>query len=691
MDIVSRKAIDNFKGKIVRKDLTSLMKRGANIPTYVLEYLLGMYCATEDERALAAGIARIKKILNENYVHPEESEKIKSLIRENGEYTIIDKITAVLDERNDCYSAKFSNLNIDSFVLPNEYAVNYTKVLMGGIWCMVKLAYQYPEETSERINKSRRSRKSPWDSPFKILSLKPIQMPDLNIDEFLSKRSLFSTEEWIRLILRSAGIESKDLNEKEQFHLLERMVPLIERNYNLCELGPRGTGKSHIYKEISPHSILISGGQTSTSNLFYNMLSRQVGLVGHWDCVAFDEVAGMRFRDLNTIQIMKDFMASGSFARGKDLINADASMVFVGNINDTVENTLKISHLFEPFPEEYRNDSAFFDRIHYYLPGWEVPKIRAEYLTKEYGLITDCLAEFFREMRKKDYSHCFDQWFKLNKNITIRDEIAIRKSVSGLVKLIYPDVSFDKDDLEMILSYALEGRRRVKEQLRRMAGEEFSDVEVGYFTNDGREIIVNVPEQSSNTLIPNESLLSGHVFAVGRSMNSGSPAIYRLENKTIRGSGKMELQGVRGWGAKAVRECINAAWFFFLDNAQRVKSQSRVLDKDYLIYYGDPQNRYISAEISVAEFIGLCSALNDLPTRASLAIIGELTLSGTINEIKNIGEYARVAHNAGARFLLMPQECQVDFELLLHSEFKIVTPLYYTTPIEAARIALSLS
>jgi len=690
MDNISKKAISNFRGKIVRKDLTALMKRGANVPTYVLEYLLGMYCATDDEQVIATGIQKIQKILTENYVHPEESEKIKSLIREKGEYTIIDKVSAVLDEYNDCYSASFTNLNIGAFVLPNEYAVNYTKILMGGIWCMVRIAYQYPEGTSERTNKSKRSRKNPFDSPFKIVSLKPIQMPNLNVEDIISKRAAFTTEEWIQLILRSAGIESADMNEKEKFHFLERLVPLVERNYNLCELGPRGTGKSHIYKEISPYSILMSGGQTTTSNLFFNLQSKRVGLVGHWDCIAFDEVAGMRFRDMNTIQIMKDYMASGSFARGRDLVNADASMVFVGNINDSVENLLKVSHLFEPFPEEFHNDSAFFDRMHYYLPGWEVPKIRASFLTEEYGLITDCLAEFSREMRKRDLTHCGDQWFKLNRNITTRDEIAIRKTISGLVKLIYPDNSYTKDDLEIIITYAIEGRRRVKEQLRHMAGEEFADVDLGYTTCDGKEIIVYVPEQSDDTLIPENEMIPGHIHAIGRSLADGIPAVYRMENKAIRGNGKMELQGVVGGGARIVKESIDAAWFFFLDNAQKVYHLDRVLDKDYLVYYGDQQNRYISPEISIAEFVGLCSCAFNRSVLASMAVVGELTLSGSIKDVKNISEYVRVAINAGARQLLMPISCQMEFDAIKDSELKKINPVYYHTPVEAAKLALGL-
>ena len=350
MDALDAKIVDNFPGKIVRKDLTAYMKRGANVPTFVLEYLLGMYCSTDDEEAIQIGLEKIRNVLSENYVRPDESEKIKSRIRENGQYTVIDKVSARLDEYKDIYIAQFTNLEIEPFVLPAEYARKYTKILTGGIWCLTKIAYQYETDDFEIDDrKPSRKKRGPEDSPFRITSLKPIQMPNLDLDEIIKKRAEFTFDEWRDMILRSAGYEPEALEEKQKMHFIERMVPLIEKNYNFCELGPRGTGKSHIYKEISPYSILMSGGQTSTANLFFNLRTRHVGLVGHWDCVAFDEVAGMRFKDVNAIQILKDYMASGSFARGKDQINADASIVYIGNINDNVETLLKITHLFTPF------------------------------------------------------------------------------------------------------------------------------------------------------------------------------------------------------------------------------------------------------------------------------------------------------------------------------------------------------
>ena len=648
MDALDRKINEVFPGKVVRKDLTALLRRGANVPTFVLEYLLGMYCATDDETAIAEGVEKIRKILAENYVRPEESEKVKSLIRERGEYTVIDKVSAVLDEYKDIYVARFSNLEIEPFVLQSDYAVKYTKILMGGIWCIARIGYTYQQDSMED-EKKRRKKRGPEDSPFRILGLKPIQLPNLDAAEMIDKRKEFTTEEWIAMLLRSEGMEPDALSEKEKLHFIERMVPLAEHNYNLCELGPRGTGKSHLYKEISPYSILMSGGQTTTANLFYSMAAHRVGLVGHWDCVAFDEVAGMRFRDLDAIQIMKDYMASGSFARGRDMINADASMVFVGNINDSVQNLLKVAHLFEPFPPEFNNDSAFFDRIHYYLPGWEIPKMRSELLTEKYGLITDCLAELTRELRKKDCTHLLDAYFRLNNKFNKRDEIAVRKTMSGLIKLIFPDENVTEDEMRRLLEYAIEGRRRVKEQLKLMAGVEFADVALGYVDEYGSETVVSVPEQASNTLIPAEKLPAGHVFALGANQIDGEVAVYRLENKVIRGNGKMETQGIGG--NRAVNECVDAAWYYFMDKARSILPGTTLSDHDYLLYYADPQSKGLSTEVSVAELVGLCSAVANRPVMEATAVIGEIKLSGTMGEIKNLENIVRVAKNAGAKQL----------------------------------------
>ena len=687
MDELDRKIVDTFPGKIVRKDLTAMLKRGANVPTFVLEYLLGMYCATDDEGAIAVGIEKIRKILTENYVRPEESEKIKSMIRERGEYTVIDKVSAHLDEYNDYYVARFANLEIEPFVIQSEYAVKYSKILMGGIWCIARISYTYRDDTIAEEKKSKKKR-GPEDSPFRITNLRPIQLPNLDLNEIIAQRDKFTTEEWMDMLLRSEGMEPDALNEKEKLHLLERMVPLVEHNYNLCELGPRGTGKSHLYKEISPYSILMSGGQTTTANLFYSMSARRVGLVGHWDCVAFDEVAGMHFRDQDAVQIMKDYMASGSFARGRDMINADASMVFVGNINDSVQNLLKVTHLFSPFPPEFNNDSAFFDRMHYYLPGWEIPKMRSDLLTEKYGLITDCLAEFTRGMRRMDYTHVMDDYFHLNAKFNKRDEIAVRKTMSGLIKLLFPDKSITREETEWLLKYAIEGRRRVKEQLKIMAGVEFADVDLGYCDENGEEFIVGVPEQSSETLIPMQKLPSGHVFAIGANMADGDPAVYRLENKAVRGNGKFEMQGVGN--NRPLRESMMAAWYYFQNNAKKIVSGMRLSDSDYLLYYNDAQGKTPSTEISVAEWIALCSASLDKPVMEATVIIGEIKLSGSMGEVKGLENIVRVAKNAGGKRILLPMQCMKDLMGVPSDLLISVQPVFYMDAVDAAKKALDL-
>lgn len=712
-DDLDRKIIEHFPGKIVRKDLTSLMKRGAGIPTYVLEYLLGMYCATDDEAAIADGMARIRKILAENYVRPEESEKIKSRIRELGQYTVIDKVSARLDEYRDLYVAQFTNLNIEPFVMPDEYVRQHTKILTGGIWCIMRIQYLRPEDIAEdplvdifgddpgeqhgQARKGRTSgkgKRGPEDSPFKIASLTPIQMPSLNLSEFASHREAFTTDEWIALLLRSAGYEPSALTPRERMHFLTRMVPLVELNYNLCELGPRGTGKSHIYTEVSPYSYLLSGGQTTTAKLFANNAARagqRIGLVGHWDCIAFDEVAGMNFRDQNAVQIMKGYMANGTFGRGTESFNAEASMVFEGNINDSVTNVLKTTHLFDPFPPEFNNDSAFFDRIHCYLPGWEVPKMRSDLICERYSLITDCLGEFLHAMRRRDFTHHIDRYFRLNSDFNRHDEIGVRKTFSGLAKLIFPDGKMSREDVRILLEYAIEGRRRVKEQLKTMAGIEFIDVKLGYadVENPMEVHVVGVLEQSDDSLIPDTTPQAGHVFGVGRSI-SDEMAVYKLENKAVSGNAAFRMEGVGS--AREVRDALNAAFEQFKNCAPRLAAGMHVTSRDYLLFCNDLQAKGPSAEVSLAEFIGLCSAASGRPVMAGLVIPGILRLSGSLEPVGNLEDVLRVAKNAGAKRILLPMSSIADLQNVAPELIGAVSPEFYETgdAVAAARRALGL-
>lgn len=670
---LDRKLNEVFAGRVVRKDLTKLIKEGANVPVYVLEYLLGMYCATDDEESIQEGIHRVKSILSDNFVRPDEAEKIKSKIRELGQYSIIDKVTVRLNPKRDLYEAEFSNLGLKEVPVPASYVKDFDKLLAGGIWCMLKIDYFFDEEQRNL-------------SPFSIANLKPIQMPNMDLNEIIDGRKAFTKVEWMDILIRSTGMEPTQLDDRAKWHLLLRLVPLVENNYNMCELGPRGTGKSHVYKEISPNSILVSGGQTTVANLFYNMSSRTVGLVGMWDVVAFDEVAGIKFKDKDGIQIMKDYMASGSFARGKEEKTASASMVFVGNINQSVDSLIKTSHLFAPFPEGMNNDSAFFDRMHYYLPGWEIPKMRPDFFTDRYGFIVDYLAEYFREMRKRSFSDAIDTYFKLGNNLNQRDVIGVRKTVSGLMKLLYPHNEFSKEDVEEVLQYALEGRRRVKEQLKKIGGMEFYDVMFSYIDKESlEELYVSIPEQGGGKLFPEGLSKAGHVYTAGAN-ESGMIGIFKLENQVVSGSGKFEKSGVGS--NRAVKESLDTAYRYFTANSKSISASIAIKTKDYLMHIADLQGIGLAPQVSVAELVGLCSGALERPIQESTIILGNMTVGGTIEKIEELPNILQVCVDAGAKKVLIPASSVVDFQTVPSDLLIKVQPIFYADPIDAVMKSL---
>ena len=696
-----KKIIENFPGKIVRKDLTSLMKKGANVPTYVLEYLLGMYCATDDDDVIEMGMQKIRRILSENYVRPDQSEYVKSKLREEGQYTIIDKITVNYDDREDKYVARFTNLRLDPFEVSSDLVTHNEKLLIGGIWCIIKMEYVglgNDEDKNDEadifgnkiLKKQVKKKRSRYDSPFNIVSLKPIQMPNLDLDEIKDARANFTKDEWIDLILRSAGYEPNELTQKEKLHYLLRFVPFIQKNYNLVELGPRGTGKSHVYSEISPYSILMSSGTTTVSNMFYNMSRRTVGLVGNWDCIAFDEVAGITQASGDMIQTMKNFMANGSFARGTDSIISDASIAFEGNTFRSVSDMMRTTNLFEPFPKSFNNDSAFFDRIHAYLPGWETPKLRSSLFTQSYGWIADCLAEFCHEMRKYDFTNSFGEYFALNSCFNTRDSIAVGRTFSGLAKLIYPNEIMDKEEAREILEYAIECRRRVKEQLRKMTPSEFSDVELGYIDIDTEEeTIVSLPEIAENTLIFDGYEAEGYVYGIGRSIKD-MIGIYRLENKLIDGTGTLNFKNVEGLAhsQKSVKDSLNAAFNYFAENANDFTGN--YFEKyDYTLYFNDLQSKGVCDEISVAEVVGLFSAISEKPTFPSLVICGRVVMSGSMMPITtDLEDILIAAANAGAKKILLPSDCKANYNKLKDSLKNELEAIFYSTPLDAVRKAL---
>jgi len=657
-EIIKDKLRQNFDGKIVRKDLTKKIKEGANVPVYVLEFLLGQYCSSDDDKVIEQGVQNVKHILADNFVRPDEAQKVLSRLRSRGSHTIIDMVTVRLDIKKDCFFAEFSNLGLANIPITDEYPEKYDRLLCGGIWCIVQLDYESEGDNNFGIidvdgNTLQSKQKKQKDiSPISIRKLTPIQMPHIDIDDLKRGRQAFTKEEWLDVMLRSIGMEPDELTYREKWLLLTRMIPLVENNFNLCELGPRSTGKSHLYKEISPNSILVSGGQTTVANLFYNMGRKTVGLVGLWDCVAFDEVAGIRFKDKDGVQIMKDYMASGSFARGKEEKAASASMVFVGNINQSVDVLLKTSSLFDPFPPEMGTDTAFLDRIHCYLPGWEIPKFRPEHFTNDYGFISDYLAEFIRELRKAQYGDAIDHYFRLGKNLNQRDTIAVRRMADGYLKLLYPDGSFTKEEVEEVLRISLEMRRRVKEQLKKLGGMEFYDVNFSYIDNETfEEHYVSVPEQGGGKLIPEGMCNPGQIYTVSQG-KSGMLGVFRLESQMLPGNGKFERTGIGS--DRDAKESTNTAFNFLKANGNRISGSISTTTKDYIINYQDLQGIGMTGKLALPTLIAMCSIALGKPTLSSLAVLGEISISGTMMKVDELANSLQVCLDSGAKRVLLP-------------------------------------
>ena len=675
-EIIKDKLRQNFAGKIVRKDLTKKIKEGANVPVYVLEFLLGQYCSSDDPELIEKGVESVKHILADNFVRPDEAQKILSQLRQRGNYTVIDRITVKLDIKKDAYFAEFSNLGLRDVPIEENYPAKFDRLLCGGIWCIIQLNYEFDDEDYRSVN------------PIQIAKLTPIQMPHIDIEELKAGRKAFSQEEWLDVMLRSTGMEPDTLTEREKWLLLARMLPLVENNFNMCELGPRSTGKSHLYKEISPNSILVSGGQTTVANLFYNMGSKTVGLVGMWDCVAFDEVAGIKFRDKDGVQIMKDYMASGSFARGKEEKAASASMVFVGNINQSVDVLLKTSSLFDPFPPEMGQDTAFLDRMHCYIPGWEVPKFRPEHFTDDYGFITDYLAEFLRELRKEQFSDALDRFFRLGKNLNQRDTIAVRRIVSGMVKLLYPDGDFTKEQLEEILRFALEMRRRVKEQLKKLGGMEFYDVNFSYIDNESfEEKYVTVPEQGVGKLIPDGICNPGQVYTIAQG-RSGMIGAFRLESQMLPGNGKFQRTGLGS--DREAKEATDTAFNFLKANCRRISGNISITTNDFIINYQDLQGLGITSNLALPSLVAMCSIALGKPVVSSCAVLGEISIAGTMQKVNNLADTLQVCLDSGAKKVLLPLTSAADLGTVPAELIGAFSLIFYNSAEDAVFKALGV-
>jgi len=481
MNYLDQKINEHFGGLVVRKDLVKKVKGNAIVPTYVLEYLLGQYCATSEEASINSGIETVKEILRKHYVHRNEDRLIKSQIREKGQHKVIDKISVELNEKVDVYEASFSNLGIKEVLVDADTIKKHPKLLVGGVWCIADIGYRFSED--------------PRVVPWILESIKPIQLSQFDFDLYLEKRKQFSLNEWMDLLLQSIGFNPALFDSRGKLLQLMRLVPYCERNYNLIELGPKGTGKSHIYSDFSPHGILISGGEVTVPKLFVNNVTSRIGLVGYWDTIAFDEFAGRKkISNKELVDILKNYMANKSFSRGIETLGAEASLVFVGNTRHDVEHMLKYSNLFEELPVQFY-DSAFMDRLHFYIPGWEVEIIRGEMFTSGYGFVVDYLAEILRSLRNYDYSHKYTTIFELFEDISTRDRDGINKTFSGLMKILFPNGEADKEDMRLLFEFAMEGRKRVKDQLMRI-DDTFSGVTFGYLVKeDESRVLVKTLEE----------------------------------------------------------------------------------------------------------------------------------------------------------------------------------------------------
>lgn len=663
-----------FAGKVVRKDLVRKIKVGANVPVYVLEYLLGKYCATDDPVAIDAGLKVVNSTLTDNFVRPDEANKAQSFVREKGQYTLIDKIKVRYLSEDDKYWAEFTNFGHRYVHVPEKYIRDYDRLLMGGIWAQVNLKHEFDEEASGKR------------SPFWIDSLKPIQLATFDLQEYYQSRSQFSTEEWIDLMLCSMGLEPSHFDKRIKLLFLVRLIPLCEPNFNLIELGPRGTGKSYAYQELSPYVILLTG-PTTVANLFYNMATGKMGLVGLWDSVAFDEVADLQKMPKEVVTTLKTYCESGTFARGKDALSGSASIAMFGNTNQPVEVMVRSSHLFTPMPDIIREDMAFLDRLHFYVPGWEIPKMRMEFFTDRYGFVVDYLAEALKELRRHNFTEIIDRHFSLGSHLNARDVKAVRKTVSGLVKLIHPHGEVSRDDLAELVELAVEGRRRVKEQLKKMGSFEYHQTSFSFIENETREErYVGVPEEGGRDLISTDPLAPGTVY-VASVNDQGKVGLYRLEVGCASGTGKLRITGSVD---SAMKESIQRAFAYIQSHKVDMGIAQAVTISDFHLEAIDLLTNKVSCDAGIALVVAIYSAIKKHPVLPALLVLGDLSIQGNIKAIRSLAEPLQVGMDNGAKQALIPTENKRNFLEVSGDIVERVDPLFYSDPLTSALKALGI-
>lgn len=675
MSELDRKVTEVFAGKVVRKDLVRKVKVGANVPVFVLEYLLGKYCATDDQAAIEAGLRVVNTTISSNFVRPDEANKAQSMVKEKGKYTFIDKVKVRYVSDDDKHWAELVNFGHKFVHVPEHFLRDYDRLLMGGIWAQIDIRHQYDEDA-----KGKRS-------PFWIDNLKPIQIATFDLEEFRECRREFSTDEWLNLLMRTIGLEPQNFDRRLKMLFLARLIPLCEHNYNLVELGPRGTGKSYAYQELSPYVILLTG-PTTVANLFYNMATGKIGLVGIWDAVAFDEVADLQKMQKEVITTLKTYCESGAFARGKDVLTGMASIALFGNTNQAVEAMVHSSHLFMPMPEVIREDMAFLDRLHFYIPGWEIPKMRVEYFTSHYGFVVDYFAEALRELRKHGFTEAIDRHFSLGSHLNARDVKAVRKTVSGLIKLIYPHVEMSREELAEIVELALEGRRRVKEQLKKLGSFEYHQTSFSYIDNETREEkFVGVPEQGGRDMISSDPLAPGSVYTASVD-DQGKVGLYRLEVGCSPGTGKLRIAG----GIDGImKESVQRAFAYLSAKKVRMGISQQIDTTDFHVEAIDLLSNHVPCEAGVAFIVAVYSAIKKQSVLAGLVILGDLSIQGNIKSLRSLIEPLQVSMDNGARRALIPLENKRNFLEVSGDIIERVDPIFFSDPMIAAMKALGMT
>lgn len=675
MPLLDQKANSVFAGKLVRKDLVRKVKVGANVPVYVLEYLLGKYCATDDPQAIEAGLRLVNTTLANNFVRPDEANRAQSYVREKGHYTLIDKVKVRYLSDDDKYWAELVNFGHRYVHVPDHYVRKYELLLMGGIWAQIDLRHEYDEETRGKR------------SPFWIDEIKPIQVGAFDLETYQTARWEFSVDEWIDLLMRSIGLEPSFFSRRQRLLLLTRLIPLCEPNFNLVELGPRGTGKSYAFQDISPYAILLTG-PTTVANFFYNMATNKIGLVGIWDAIAFDEVADLQKMPKEVVTTLKTYCESGTFARGKESLSGMAAIAMFGNTNQPVEVMVRSSHLFLPMPEVVREDMAFLDRIHFYLPGWEIPKMRVEFFTEHYGFVVNYLAEALRELRKHNFTEVIDRYFSLGSHLNARDVKAVRKTVSGLVKLLYPHGEVTKEELAELVELALEGRRRVKEQLKKMGSFEYHQTSFSYMDSETREErFVGVPEQGGRDMISTDPLAPGSVYTASVDAQ-GKVGLYRVEVGCSPGTGKLKIAGgVEG----AMKESFQRAFAYLMGHKALMGIAHEMDNTDFHVEAIDLLHNRVPCEAGIALIIAVYSAIKKHSVLSALVIIGDLSIQGNIKPVPSLVEPLQVIMDNGARRALIPLENKRNFLEVSGDIVERVDPIFFSDPMTAALKALGMT